>query len=493
MALGGQRIRARPARTAFAVLATAVVAGLALPAGASADCNPTLPAEGVLTPADTCAVTAGFHVVTPSGTPVRVDPGGTLHVNAIPESSATLPAMLANFAWDWGTGTFGPDNPSSDGLHVFSARGVFNVRVRATDDATPANSQASGATPVTVAFPLTGDFSVAPTGQARQFNFTGTANEAGTGVSITYQWDFNGDGTPDTSPNASPTVSHTYPADGTYTAKLVISDDVGQSVVPVHTVGAFNQVPVLTVATVAPNPTVVGSPVTLNAAASDADGAVVNYLWDLDGNGSADAVTPAGPGGASYTVSYPNPGTIPVRVGAQDNSGGVAWRTLVLTVGLPGGGNGTLDGGGALGPGSPGTATGPGSPGTATGPAASGSRFTASLGGSSVQKLKAVRKRGVAFTCTASRAASCSVTVWLAAKDARALRVNRKTKRPVVVAALRTDVKAGGSASLTLKPAGKLKRALARTRKLSLTLQGVASEKGSARRVSLARVISLRR
>jgi PKD domain len=374
---------------------------------------------------------------------------------------------------------------------------VFNVRVRATDDATLANSQASGATPVTVAFPLTGDFSVAPTGQARQFNFTGTANEAGTGVSITYQWDFNGDGTPDTSPNASPTVTYTYPADGSYTAKLVITDDVGQSVVPVHTVGAFNQVPVLTVATVAPNPTVVGLPVTLNADAFDVDGAVVNYLWDLDGNGSADAVTPAGSGGASYPVSYPNAGTIPVRVGAQDNSGGVVWRTLVLTVGLPGGGNGTLDGGGALGPGSPGTATGPGSPGTGTGPAAPGSRsgsgFTASLGGSSVQKLKAVRKRGVAFTCRASRAASCSVTVWLAAKDARALRVNRKTKRPVVVAALRTDVKAGGSASLTLKPAGKLKRALARTRKVSLTLRGVASEKGSARRVSLARVIVLRR
>ena len=173
----------------------------------------------------------------------------------------------------------------------------------------------------------------------------------------------------------------------------------------------------------------------------------------------------------------------------MDNSGGVAWQTVLLTVNLPSGGNGTIDGGGALGIGAPGTATGPGAGSGGQG----GVRFAATLGGNPFQKLKIVRKRGLSFTCSASHAASCSVTVWLAAKDARALRVQRSAKRPVVVAAFRADVAAGKTVGFTLKATGKLKRALARTRKLALTIQGVATEKGSTRRVGLSRVIVLRR
>jgi hypothetical protein len=256
--------------------------------------------------------------------------------------------------------------------------------------------------------------------------------------------------------------------------------------VPAHPVDAFNQAPVLSAASVSPNPTLVGAPVTLSANASDADGSVVSYLWDLDGNGSADASSPAAPGGATYQVAYPNAGTIPVRIGAVDDSGGVTWQTVPLTVNLPDGGNGTLDGGGALGTDAPAADPGAGS-------GAAGVRFTASLGGSPFQKLRIVRKQGLYFTCGASRAANCSVSVWLAAEDARALRVDRKAKRAIVVAAFRADIAAGKTVGFTLKASGKLKRALARTRKLALTVRGVATEQGSTRRVSLARVIVLRR
>jgi PKD repeat protein len=490
MALGGHRAPARLARRALPVLATALVAAFALPAGASADCDPTLPTEGVSTPASGCEVTAAFHVVSPAGTPVRLDPGGTLFVDGS-DSTATAPNTIAAWAWDWGSGSFGPDNVGvSAASQVFPTRGAYNVRVRAMDNAVPsAHIQASAATHVLVAFPLTGDFAATPTGQARTFNFNASASEAGTGVSITYRWDFDGDGTYDTAASPTPSVQHTYPADGTYTAKLLVTDDLGQTVVPVHSVGAFNQAPVLSSASVSPNSTLVGTPVTLSANASDPDGSIVSYLWDLDGNGTADASSPPGPGGASYVTSYPNAGTIAVRIGAMDNSGGVTWATVPLTLSLPGGGNGTIDGGGPLGTGNPGTATGPG--------AGTGGRggvvFAASLGGSAFQRLKIVRKRGLSFTCSASHAASCSVSVWLSAKDARALRVKRTAKKPIVLAAFRADVPAGKSIGFTLKASGKLKRALARARKLSLTIQGAATEKGSTHRVTLSRVFVLRR
>ncbi len=470
------------------MLAMAALAGAALPAGASADCDPTLPAEGVITPAVGCEVTAGFHVVSPAGTPVRVDPGGTLSVDALPESTATAPQQLAFFAWDWGTGTFGADSASSTASQVFPTRGGYDVRVRATDDAGTPHVQASAATHVTVAFPLTADFTATPTGQSRTFNFNASASESGA-LSITYRWDFDGDGTYDTPASSTPSVQYTYPADGNYTVKLLVTDDLGQTVVPVHGVGAFNQAPVLSSASVSPNSTLVGTPVTLSANASDPDGSVVSYLWDLDGNGTADASSPAGAGGASYVVSYPNAGTILVRIGATDNSGGVTWATVPLTLGLPGGGNGTIDGGGALGPGSSGTATGPGAGTGGRG----GVSFTASLGGSAFQKLKNVRKRGLSFSCSASHAASCSVTVWMSAKDARTTRLKRKAKKPIVLAAFRANVPAGRSVGFTLKARGKLKGALARTRKLSLTVQGVATETGSTHRVTLSRVFVLKR
>ncbi|HEV7462255.1 MAG TPA: PKD domain-containing protein [Solirubrobacteraceae bacterium] len=485
MAPGGDRIPARRARRALCALATAVVAGMALPAGAAAACDPLLPAEGITTPATGCEVTAAFHVV-PNVTPVRLNPGDTLFVDGSDSSSTVGP--IASWAWDWGSGTFGPDSGSATASQAFPTRNVYDVRVRATDGASTPNVQASAPTRVLVAYALTGDFTATATAQARTFDFNASATETGA-ASISYQWDFNGDGVYDTSPSSTASVQHTYPSDGNYTAKLLITDDLGQTVLAVHGVSAFNQPPLLTTASVAPNPAFVGAPVTLTANASDADGTIVSYLWDIDGNGSADWSSPAAPGGATFQVAYPNPGTIPVRIGAQDDSGGVTWQTILLTVNLPGGGNGTIDGGGALGLGAPGTATGPG--------AGSGGRggvgFTASLGGTPFQRLKIVRKRGVSFTCSASHAATCSVSVWLAAKDARALRVNRKAKRPIVLAAFRADIAAGKTVGFTLKASGKLRSALARTRKLALTFQGVATEKGSARRLSLSRVIVLRR
>jgi hypothetical protein len=441
-------------------------------------CSSDLPASG-------CEVTAAFHVVSPTGTPVRLDPGGTLSVDGSDSSSTA--GTVVQWAWDWGTGTFGADSGSPTATQTF-ARGNYDVRVRATDDAATPNVQASAATHVFVAFPLTADFTATSTGQARTFDFNASASESGA-LSMTYRWDFDGDGTYDTAPSSSPSVQHTYPADGTYTAKLLVTDDLGQTVVPVHSVGAFNQAPVLSSASVSPNSTLVGAPVTLSANASDPDGSIVSYLWDLDGNGTADASSAPGAGGASYVTSYPNAGTINVRIGAMDNSGGVTWATVPLTLGLPGGGNGTIDGGGALGTGNPGTATGPGAGTGGRG----GLAFAARLGGTAFQKLKIVRKRGLSFTCSASHAASCSVSVWLSAKDARALRINRKAKKPIVVAAFRADVAAGKSVGFTLKASGKLKRALARARKLSLTVQGAATEKGSTHRVSLSRVFVLRR
>ena len=482
---------ARPGRWGLSALATVVVAGCVLPAGASANCDPNLPAEGVTTPAAACEVTAAFHVTSPAGTPVRLDPGGTLGVSGSDSSSTA--GSIVKWAWDWGTGTFGLATGSSTASQAFPTRGGYNVRVQATDSATPANVQGSAPTRVVVAYPLTNPTFNTPasTGAARTFSFAASVSEtpaSGQTPTFTYDWDWNGDGIYDTL-NGGPSPTHTFAADGNYTVKVRITDDLGQSVVLTQPVSAFNQLPIFSLASVAPNPAFVNQPVTLSANASDPDGSVVSYLWDIDGNGSADATTPTGPGGATYQVAYPNPGTIPVRIGAMDNSGGVAWQTVLLTVSLPNGGNGTIDGGGALGIGAPGTATGPGAGSGGQG----GVRFAATLGGNPFQKLKIVRKRGLSFTCSASHAASCSVTVWLAAKDARALRVQRSANRPVVVAAFRADVAAGKTVGFTLKATGKLKRALARTRKLALTIQGVATEKGSTRRVGLSRVIVLRR
>jgi PKD repeat protein len=86
-----------------------------------------------------------------------------------------------------------------------------------------------------------------------------------------------------------------------------------------------------------------GDLVTFTSTSQPADGAtIVDYRWDLDGNGSFETDTGSSP---TATHTYPNPATVRVRLQVRDDGGGRDSVNHWVTIGDGGGG-----GGGGSGP-----------------------------------------------------------------------------------------------------------------------------------------------
>lgn len=71
-----------------------------------------------------------------------------------------------------------------------------------------------------------------------------------------------------------------------------------------------------------------GDSLTFNAIASDPDGQIVEYRWDLDGDGLADLVTTS----ANVSETFSASGTTVVNVTVVDNSGQTASATLTVDI-----------------------------------------------------------------------------------------------------------------------------------------------------------------
>ena len=176
----------------------------------------------------------------------------------------------------------------------------------------------------------TADFT-APTvvdaGDAVSFDASGSGDLDGTVQH--YLWDFDGNGIFDAD-TPSPAIVRTFPGNGTYTVKLRVTDDYGASADVTQSI-TVTGAPTASFAVLADSATA-GSPVSFDGSASiDTDGTVVSYDWDLDGNGSFETGTGASP---SVTKTYPNPGTIVVRLRVTDDQGGQGVATQSVTVKL---------------------------------------------------------------------------------------------------------------------------------------------------------------
>ncbi|MDQ6750703.1 MAG: PKD domain-containing protein [Actinomycetota bacterium] len=475
------------------VLALVAVGALAHAPSARADgCGTQLPRPGA--PAVTCPPAASF-IYSPASSPIApVAPGTTFSFDGF-ASRGSDGGPVSTYEWDWGTGTYGAPSGSPSATHAFPARGAYVVSLRITDTSVPPVMATTSRTVYVGAAP-TASFTVdrQATSQHQAVGFSGAASEPGYAGAFTYKWDFDGDGTYDDSASGA-AASHVYAAAGSYTPTLQVIDDIGVTAtyaLPAPIV-ASNQPPVARISLSASS-IPVGGAITLNgSASSDADsGGALTYAWDFDGDGGFEmAGAPA-----VLSHSFPNPGVYNIHLRVTDVDGGSGVATATLTVTAPGGGgggNGTIDGGGPLGTGDgTGTPSGSGNGTSNGGGAQSSNAFTAGLAGSAIQKLKVVRKRGLVLTCTASRAATCSVTAWISAKDAKRLGLRVRGKRPVKLGVGSAKVLPKRAGALPLRAAGQAGRALRRAKTLRITVQGAASD-GSGHTALLSRAVLVRR
>ena len=147
--------------------------------------------------------------------------------------------------WDWnGDGTWDTSwSTTKTATHTFSASGDYTVFVQAIDSGglTASTSHAVTVTapppPPTNAPPAV-DFSWTPTSGDTSTVFAFTAqvtDDHDSPSSVQVRWDWNGDGTPDTSWSTTKTATHTFSSPGDYTVIVQAMDSGGLTASTSHT------------------------------------------------------------------------------------------------------------------------------------------------------------------------------------------------------------------------------------------------------------------
>ncbi len=312
-----------------ALLGTAHPAG-ALPIGTGGNTGPQNPApvaQFTISPnpafVSTQPVFQARSLVSGAASTALYGNGDLVTVSA----SATDADGIASYEWDLdGDGTFetGPTTKVRS-LHYFRT-GTITVRLRVTDNA----GQSTVVSHVLVVHraPKAGIGSQqAPVGViGEQFKLYPQGSSGDPGIAR-YEWDVTGDGVTDitTSSNGPvPAVFHTL---GQHTVHLKVVDTLGASATASLTLTIQ---PKPTAAfTSAPNPAVVGETVHFDASGSTDDGSIVDYQWDLDGDGQFETDTHGVP---TVTMAYPTARRIDVSVLVIDNQGAgdVATHELIV-------------------------------------------------------------------------------------------------------------------------------------------------------------------
>jgi hypothetical protein len=169
-------------------------------------------------------------------------------------------------------------------------------------------------------FSPSASFAVSPdqalTGQIVGFDASSSGDQDGT--IARHEWDLDGDGSFETDTGASPIASRFYPAVGTIAVGLRVTDHNLNRSTATKPLAVESRRPSAFFA-VSPNPAFAGQTVTFDgSASSDPDGVIVNYRWDLDGDGGFETDSGASP---TTSRSYQSAATITVKLRVTDNDG----------------------------------------------------------------------------------------------------------------------------------------------------------------------------
>jgi PKD repeat protein len=240
-------------------------------------------------------------------------------------TAADPDGSITKYEWDFDNdGTFDMDTGTTPTAHHdYPVDGTYTCLVRVTDNGTPGLT-ATATVDVTVNPNQPPTVSLAADKQAGKgpltVNFTATGSDPD-GTITKYEWDFDDDGTYDMDTGTTPTAQHVYPvaqeSDQVYTCRVRVTDDGVPDLTATATIGVTvhpNQPPSVSVT---PNPAEDNSPltVTFTATASDPDGVITKYEWDLDGDGTFETDTGTTPTAQhTYIFDEGPPVTVTVRV-----------------------------------------------------------------------------------------------------------------------------------------------------------------------------------
>jgi PKD repeat protein len=219
---------------------------------------------------------------------------------------------IASYLWKFGDGT---TSAESAPLHTYARTGVYEVTL-IVGDAT--GSTAVALKSVVANTPPTASFTVVCNGPTCTFD--GSASTDPDGTIAHHAWMFGDDGS-----GGGTTATHTYPA-GTFTARLVVTDEAGSMATADQTVTVVNALPVASF-TVA----CTGLTCTFDATGSyDEDGAIQYYLWEF-----GPTISHSYQRIASHTYSRDGAYTVTLTVWDDAGQRSTASRTVTVTVPPP--------------------------------------------------------------------------------------------------------------------------------------------------------------
>jgi PKD domain-containing protein len=210
-----------------------------------------------------------------------------------------------------------------------------------------------------------------------------------------------------------------------------------------------------TAAFAAPDTAAGGQPVTLDASGSTDDAGIVNYAWDLDGDGRFETDAGTSP---TYQATF-QPGRRHVSLRVRDGKGASAFAARTIEVGPP----------------TPG-------PGQTTPPATEPTLPPPPLGRIALdvrgrQRVSTVNRRG--FLATIECPSTCTITGRLSISAATARRLGLGRRARTIATRVRTQ--SGRSfPTIRLKPARSVRRALRRGLPVSATLRVRVEAEGVA-------------
>ena len=291
------------------------------------DVTLTVTDDGGLTDTDTITIV----VSDPSGneppvalaeaTPVS----GTVPLEvAFTGSNSTDDGTIVTYAWDFQDGG---TSDQADPVYTFNTPGEYVVSLTVTDDEGLTDTDtilievfSSDEDPIVDA----GE-DVTLTLPDNSVVLAGTASDPDGGDIVSYQWVFDGPGTPTLSGADTAELTVSDLVEGTYIFTLTVIDDDGQtasdSVVVTVLSGTGNPV---AVAEATPESGTAPLDVAFTGSNSTDDGTIVSYSWDFGDGNTSDVADPQ--------HTYTNPGTYQVSLTVTDDSGLTDTATLTIVV-----------------------------------------------------------------------------------------------------------------------------------------------------------------
>ncbi|MCO4769607.1 MAG: PKD domain-containing protein [Deltaproteobacteria bacterium] len=212
---------------------------------------------------------------------------------------------------------------------TYTAVGTYTVTLQVTDDDGATDTDTATVTIANVAPNANagGPYSAV---QGALVTLDGSQSSDPDGTIVSYRWDCNVASPPGLSAaQPSSTFGCTYPAQGTYTASLQVTDDDGATDLGTATIVVTNQAPVAEAGGPYNGNQGVAMPV-FGFGSVDPDGSLTTYEWDCDNNGTYE-VTTTSPTGT--TCTFATIGTYTINLRVTDDDGATATDSATALIG----------------------------------------------------------------------------------------------------------------------------------------------------------------